>query len=86
MAQRSNQTYFSRNQHKDWKLDELKNRQESSIMDFYHPRLKITLLVMKHDQERLIQENQWMSLNYTPVVRLQHIQKSNKMTTSILQH
>ena len=38
---------------------------------------------MKHDQERLIQENQWMSL--TRAMRLQHIQESNKITTLIPQ-
>ena len=38
MAQQSNQTHFSRNRRKDWQLDELKNHQESSRMDFYHTR------------------------------------------------
>ena len=33
-----NQTHFSRNRRKEWELDELKNRQESSRMDFYHRR------------------------------------------------
>ena len=85
MAQRSNQTYFSRNRYKDWKLDELKNRQEWIFTNQEErSRLKITLLVMKHDQERFIQENQWMSL--LPAMRLQHIQEFNKITTSIPQH
>ena len=34
---------------------------------------------MKHDQERLIQESQWMSL--IPTMRFKHIQFPNKMTT-----
>ena len=54
---------FLRIQQKDWKLDELKNHQDW-IFTTQKERswLKITLLVMKHIQERLIQKNQWMSL------------------------